>query len=382
MARSSDIAPATACEAAVPRVRVWDLPTRVFHWMLVVLVTVAAVSKLLEPEWWLPAHLWAGYGVATLMIFRLVWAAFGSHYSHIASFAYRPREVMDYLRGVLMLRPAHHIGHNPAGAVMIWALALVLIGLVVTGLMTMSGEEKLGPFTGLVSYAASEQAKALHSILFNVLLTMIVIHVVGVIVESLLHHENLTGSMLTGWKALPPGTPVPRPRAARPWAAAAAMAAITGTAAAVLIALPGFGSAPMRPFAWDASYRDECGACHWAYHPSLLPATSWRRLVATLPDHFGEDASLDPATAAHISDWLAANAAETWDTEAANRFLKVDPAAPRRITATPYWRRKHASIAPDVFRRNGVVSRSNCGACHRDADSGRFDDNAIHIPKE
>lgn len=379
MARSSDITPA-AHDAHASRLRVWDAPTRVFHWALVVLVAVAAVSKLAEPEWWLPVHLWAGYGIAALMIFRLVWAAFGSHYSRIASFAYRPREVVDYLRGVLMLRPAHHIGHNPAGAVMIWALAVVLIGLVVTGLMIMSGEEKIGPLTGLVGYAASEQAKSLHAILFNILAAMIAIHIAGVLVESFLHRENLTASMVTGWKTLPPGTPEPEPRAARPWAAAAAMLAITGTAAAVLSELPRFGAPPLRPFTWDAAYRDECGACHWAYHPSLLPTASWRRLLATLPDHFGEDASLDPATAAHISQWLAANSAQTWDTEAANRFRTVDPARPRRITATPYWRRKHASIAPDVFQRDGVFSKANCKACHRDAESGRFDDDAIHIP--
>jgi cytochrome b len=363
------------------RFRVWDLPTRLFHWTLVVLVGIAVASKLAEPEWWLPVHLWAGYGITALIAFRFVWAAYGSGYSHIASFAYRPREVVEYLRGVLLLRPAPHIGHNPAGAVMIYVLALVLVGLVVTGLLEVGGEEKYGPLAGLVGYTVGENAKVLHAILFKVLLAMIAAHVTGVLIESVLHRDNLIGAMLTGWKTLPAGTPTPAPRAAQSWTAAAVMTVIVGAAAATLLALSRLGPEPVRSLTWDATYRSECGACHWAYHPSLLPAASWRALVSGLSNHFGEDASLEPAKAAHIAAWLVTNAAETWGTEAANRLRRVDAAAPLRITATPYWQRKHADVPRDAFLRNGVISKGNCTSCHDDANSGRFDDRAIHMPK-
>src|SRR3990170_460214 len=146
--------------SATPRtVRVWDLPTRAFHWLLVLLIATGTVTGLVAPEWWMGVHKWSGYGVVGLIAFRLVWGVYGSEYSRIASFAYGPRRIIDHLAGVAMLRPAHHIGHNPVGAAMIFALAFVLIGLVVTGLLVLGGEEKQGPFAGVFDYGLGNEAK-------------------------------------------------------------------------------------------------------------------------------------------------------------------------------------------------------------------------------
>jgi hypothetical protein len=138
----------------------------------------------------------------------------------------------------------------------------------------------------------------------------------------------------------------------------------------------------LRPLPANATYAKECGACHDAHAPSVLPAASWAGIMTSLEDHFGEDASLAPRAASEIAVWLAANSAETFDTESANRFRTVGPESPQRITATPYWVRKHAGIAPDVFRRARIKSKVNCSGCHRDAGSGRFDDQAITVPGE
>ena len=113
---------------------------------------------------------------------------------------------------------------------------------------------------------------------------------------------------------------------------------------------------------------------------SLLPEKSWRGLMATLDDHFGEDASLDPPEQVEIEKWLVANAAEHWDTEAANRVRAVSEQAPWQITATRYWRRKHRMIAKPVFAQKGVRNKGNCIACHREADAGRFDAQLASIP--
>jgi hypothetical protein len=101
-----------------------------------------------------------------------------------------------------------------------------------------------------------------------------------------------------------------------------------------------------------------------------------------LSEHFGEDASLDHPTTKTLTAWLVGNAAETFDTESSNRFRQVAPDDPFRITATPYWIRKHANIAPEVFARERVRGKVNCHACHRDARGGRYDDQAIAIPEE
>jgi hypothetical protein len=104
--------------------------------------------------------------------------------------------------------------------------------------------------------------------------------------------------------------------------------------------------------------------------------------MANLGEHFGEDASLGGSTSSTIAAWLVANAAETFDTESANRFRMVAPDEPYRITSTPYWVNKHAGLAPDVFARKSVQSKVNCNACHRDAESGHYDDQAIAIPEQ
>jgi hypothetical protein len=104
-------------------------------------------------------------------------------------------------------------------------------------------------------------------------------------------------------------------------------------------------------------------------------------LLADLGNHFGEDASLPADETGEIAAFYDRYAAEAWDTEAARRFAVVAPGEPLRITATLYWVAKHANIAPETFAAAPVGSRSNCVACHRDADSGRFDDQAIAIPE-
>jgi cytochrome b len=363
-------------------IRVWDLPTRLFHWLLVVLVAVDLFTGFVAPEWWMGVHLWAGYAIVALLVMRLVWAVFGPEYSRITSFAYSPRDVWEYARGLLLLRPSHHIGHNPAGAAMIYLLFAVLVATTATGLLVLGGEEKQGPLAGVVTYSVGNAAKQVHEALVFVLLVLVAGHIAGVIAHGVLTGENLVTAMITGNKALPPGTALPTPRPARPAPAAVTVAAIVGVAALALIALGRLPPTTGRQVAFDPAYAEECGACHDAFHPSLLPAASWAALMAGLNDHFGEDASLDPARADEIAAWLTTNAAETWDTEAGNRFRVVDAAQPLRITANPYWRRKHAGISEVVFARKAVGSKVNCSNCHRDAASGRFDDQAIRIPEE
>jgi hypothetical protein len=182
-------------------------------------------------------------------------------------------------------------------------------------------------------------------------------------------------------KRLPAGVPLPALRPARPGGAAAAAAGI-GLAVALGLGWLGRQPVPGVPgLAPDPLYRVECGACHWAYHPSLLPAESWRLMMAGLDDHFGEDASLSPAKAAAILAWLTDHDAGSWDTLAANRLRTVDHTQPFRITATPFWIKRHRDIPRAVFKaiKGGA---GNCLACHGDADSGRFSFRTIDIPAE
>lgn len=370
---------------AEPRrwVKVWDVPTRVFHWLLVLLVTVEVCTGYFAPEWWMGVHVWTGHALVALMVFRLVWGVFGSEYSRVVSFAYPPRDTFEHLRGLLMLRPPHYVGHNPTGALMVFALTGVLFGLVVSGLLVLGGEEKQGPLAAVVGYSLGSPAKAVHGALVFLLLAMVLAHVIGVVAESALIGDNLIRSMITGWKQLPASLPIAAARAARPVPAAVVVALFVAAAAWALRTLselpPPQG---LRVLAENAAYSRECGACHYPPNPSLLPAASWVGLMTNLADHFGDNASLDQQTTRELTMWLVANAAETWDTESANRFRLVAREDPFRVTATPYWVRKHSGIPSSVFASPPVRSKVNCNACHSDAETGRYDDQAIKMPNE
>ncbi|ABM36847.1 diheme cytochrome c [Polaromonas naphthalenivorans] len=120
-------------------------------------------------------------------------------------------------------------------------------------------------------------------------------------------------------------------------------------------------------------YKQECAACHLAYPPGMLPAASWKRVMAGLPKHYGTDASLDPATVKELSTWLGANA---------GTYKRVSEEPPQdRITTSSWFERKHREVAPDTWKRAAIGSRANCAACHTRADKGDFDEDNVRIPK-
>lgn len=133
----------------------------------------------------------------------------------------------------------------------------------------------------------------------------------------------------------------------------------------------------------NARWRAECAACHTLYHPALLPERSWRKLMAGLGKHFGENASLDGVTQAAITEFLATHAADRSDQRRPRKIALSIPAAetPIAITDTGYFVRRHDELRPEVWRRKAIGSRANCGACHPRADQGNFSEHELRIPK-
>jgi cytochrome b len=360
-----------------PPILVWDLPTRLFHWSLATAVTAAALIAYLGPAWWLDLHLAAGYLVGLLLGLRLVWGLFGGEESRFRSFCYSAAELARHLRGLLRGHPPRYRGHNPAGALMIFTLLAVLTGMLVSGLLGLGGVEQQGPLAGLLGYAGGRLALDIHAVLALILLFLVAGHLAGVLIESLLSRENLVTAMITGRKQPLPGRGAPAPAQLRP-----ALLGLGLLALAVGLGLLGLARLPAptaRILPEPPIYREECGACHWPPHPSLLPAASWQRLLDGLDNHFGEMASLEPARADAITRYLTSNAAATWDTKVANNLRRVAPDQPERISATPYWLGRHRDVPGTAFRRPEVGGRVNCHACHRDADQGLFAPQAIHL---
>ncbi|GEO80007.1 cytochrome C [Pararhodospirillum oryzae] len=126
----------------------------------------------------------------------------------------------------------------------------------------------------------------------------------------------------------------------------------------------------------DPATLKECGECHMAFQPAFLPARSWDKMMDTLDDHFGDNASLPADTTAAIRAYLTANAGDVRPQGLARSFMAwVEPGgAPQRLTENPDFRREHRKITAQKLQRSGALSIVNCPACHQGADRGWYDD--------
>jgi mono/diheme cytochrome c family protein len=130
-------------------------------------------------------------------------------------------------------------------------------------------------------------------------------------------------------------------------------------------------------------YKEECASCHMAYPASLLPARSWVKILNNLERHFGDNAGLDPATLANLSQYLLANSADTSNSRRSRKLLRSLPTddTPLRISELPYIRREHHEIPNRYIESNPqVTSLSNCNACHQGAEQGTFNEHQVRIP--
>ena len=145
---------------------------------------------------------------------------------------------------------------------------------------------------------------------------------------------------------------------------------------AVLLGRAQAGGGHFYPPVTDAVVREECGSCHLAYPAAMLPKSSWSRIMSDLKNHFGDDASVDAATAEHISRYLAANAGDAGGQRYSAKLLRgVAPDnAPLRISELPKWVREHRKISDAEWKSKKVGSKANCAACHIDAERGYFEE--------
>lgn len=166
-------------------VKVWDPFVRVFHWSLATLFLVAYLTGD-EIE---QAHIAAGYTIAGLVAVRIAWGFVGPAHARFSNFVYSPRAILAYLRDIALLRAPRYLGHNPAGGAMIIALLVMLIGTSITGYMMTTN-----------AYWGVKGVEEVHEVFANLTVGLIVFHVLGVLVASFEHRENLVRAMITGRK--------------------------------------------------------------------------------------------------------------------------------------------------------------------------------------
>ena len=187
---------------ATRSVRVWDAPVRLFHWLLVALIVTSWVTSEIGGDA-MTYHRWSGYSILTLVLFRFVWGFVGSQHARFVAFAYGPRSVLGYARELLQLNPTYYASHNPLGG---WSVILMLISVFVqatTGLFANDDAAAEGPLARLVSASASSLLTTIHRYNFNVLLTLIAVHIAAVLFYLIVKRENLIVAMFTGRKHVP-----------------------------------------------------------------------------------------------------------------------------------------------------------------------------------
>jgi cytochrome b len=360
---------------------VWDLGVRLFHWLTVACVVVAATTGFLLEGNWLNWHIAAGASLAVLIALRLIWGFTGSSYSRFKNLTLSLGAALNHLSEIRTGIVHREGGHNAFGSWMVLALIASLIGLVLSGLALLGGMLKQGPGKSFLSFDVGVFMREPHEILAYGLLALIVLHLGGVWFETRRSGENLTRAMLTGNKTVG-FKPARHLTAARP-ARAIALATVTlGIAVSGIVFLNALPAKGVKAVAADPIWAKECGECHMTFHPTLLPAQSWKDIMQHLDDHFGEDAGTSVENVAAISAYLTSNSAETSDGLVGNVFRLVSPTRPLEITQTPFWTRRHEKIADSIFNMPQIKSKHNCAACHTDTVTGAFAPQNISIPVE
>ena len=220
-------------DASSPQILVWDLLVRVGHWLLAVLFFVAYLTE----DDLLTIHSWAGYGVGIYVIVRVIWGFVGPKHARFSDFAYGPASAAQYLKELILFQAKRCLGHSPAGALMVFALLICLALTTVTGITLLAIEENTGPLASwlgrgialektlpdlaLITVTAraseneeerdeergennneegNEALEEMHEFISNLTLLLIILHIVGVMLTSIIHRENLVRAMFTGYK--------------------------------------------------------------------------------------------------------------------------------------------------------------------------------------
>ncbi len=181
------------------KIKVWDPVIRIFHWTLVSTFLIAYITE----EDFLSLHVWAGYVLLAAVAVRLAWGFIGTRHARFSDFVTSPSTAIQYAKDTLQLKAKRYLGHNPAGGLMIVIMLASLVITGISGLLLYGAEDQAGPFSAWFIADSDFWEEALeetHEFFANFTVFLVVIHLAGVLVESVLHKENLVSAMLSGDK--------------------------------------------------------------------------------------------------------------------------------------------------------------------------------------
>ncbi len=199
--------------------RVWDVPTRLFHWAIVLLLITSYISVQTDH---MTIHFWSGYTLITLLLFRIVWGLVGSETSRFRQFLRSPAAAFAHLASFGRREPDSEIGHNAAGGWMVLIMLIALIVQVTTGLFAGDPVEGGGPFVEQLAAPTQKLLDRIHSFNFNIILGLVGLHILAIVAYAAIKRHDLVRPMVTGKKRLP--ATMRQPRFASPLLAAAILA--------------------------------------------------------------------------------------------------------------------------------------------------------------
>ena len=369
-------------------VYVWPLCTRIIHWIIAISFTAAFVTSFTEQ--YLHYHVAFGWIFGVMLGYRILWGFVGPRYATFNTFKFSLRGLVWYFQEKIINRwrkiPP---GHNPASS---WYTVLVLVFgsvIVITGLLLYGVQEGKGIFAFLNARHCGSMFLLcdIHTYISYFLAGWAVIHITGVLIEQFYHKTGMVFAMLTGYKKSEgEDTDISR------FSLIASYGFIILSVMAFYYIVSTYdnlftrSSYPLVDYKKEhQAYATDCGDCHKAYPPFILPRRSWERIMDNLEDHFGEkitDQNISVSAQNSIREYLYAHSAEHSSREIAVKVLaSVGDRNPTSLSKVPYWREVHARIDPSIFARKSVKDRSNCAACHKDFEYGVIDDINIAIPR-
>jgi cytochrome b len=197
------------------RIRIWDIPTRVFHWSLVALVSASFITGKLSAVW-MPYHEVFGIIILGMLVFRLIWGVIGGYHSQFISFVRGPEKVFQYAAGLFSKNGSSYPGHNPLGGWSVLAMLGVLLIQVVTGLFSNDDIFTEGPLYPFVDKVVSDLLTSIHRFNSYVIMGLVAVHVCAILFYLIVKRENLIHPMITGYK---PWMGDSEPSREKPWAA-------------------------------------------------------------------------------------------------------------------------------------------------------------------
>jgi cytochrome b len=210
---------------------VWDVPTRLFHWLTAALIVVAYVTYLVG---WMEWHAVAGNAALTLVVFRLLWGFFGSETSRFSRFVAAPRAAVAHLAQIFRREPDRQVGHNAAGGWMVLLLLVLVFGEALSGIYVQNEVANQGPLSEITPARLANAITASHRIFWDALLAAVLLHTLAIVVYAAAKGQDLLRPMITGSKILPPGVAQP------PVAGTLRAALLLGVSALAVAALASF----------------------------------------------------------------------------------------------------------------------------------------------